>query len=56
MIFKIEITETLQKTVEIEADNEGDAFRIAKERYFKEVYVLDETNYIDTEMDLIEDD
>ena len=43
-IYKIEIEELLQRVVEIEAENVNEAIRIAKEKYRKEEYVLDEND------------
>lgn len=53
--YKVEITETLQKIVEIEADSLDDAIAITKEKYFNEEIVLDETNYIDTEIEIFDE-
>ena len=47
--FKLEITETLQKVVEIEAEDINKALQILKQHYYDEEYVLDETNYISTD-------
>ena len=44
-IYKIEIEELLQRVVEIEAENVNEAVRIAKEKYRKEEYVLDENDF-----------
>ena len=44
-IYKIEIEELLQRVVEIEAENVNEAIRIAKEKYRKEEYVLDENDF-----------
>jgi len=51
-IFKIEITETLQKQVEVEADTEEDAIFKIRNQYCQSNIVLDETNYKDTQFDL----
>ena len=51
-IFKIEITETLQKQVEVEADTEEDAISKIRNQYYQSNIVLDESNYIDTQFDL----
>lgn len=53
--YRIEITETLQKTIEIEASSDDEAINIVKSLYNKEEIVLDEKNYIDTEFNIIED-
>lgn len=44
-IYKIEIEELLQRVVEIEIENVNEAIRIAKEKYRKEEYVLDENDF-----------
>ena len=44
-IYKIEIEELLQRVVEIKAENVNEAIRIAKEKYRKEEYVLDENDF-----------
>ena len=44
-IYKIEIEELLQRVVEIEEENVNEAIRIAKEKYRKEEYVLDENDF-----------
>ena len=44
-IYKIEIEELLQRVVEIESENVNEAIRIAKEKYRKEEYVLDENDF-----------
>ena len=48
--FTIEITETLQRQIEIEAETCLDAERIAKQMYRNEEIVLNENDYIDTEI------
>ena len=53
MNFKVEITETLQKIVEIDADNEEAAIKMAKHLYRNEEIVLDYSDYVDTEIDII---
>ena len=45
-IFKTEITETLQRTIEVEAENEGDALRKVKEMYKNEEIVLDSSDFV----------
>ena len=51
--YKFEITETLQKQVEIEADSFDEAYRKLKKSYRNEEIVLDSNDYIDTEFKLI---
>lgn len=54
MKYKIEITETLQKTIEIEADNTEDALSIVVRKYKDSEIILDDTSYIDTEFKVVE--
>ena len=51
--YKFEITEILQKQVEIEADSFDEAYRKLKKSYRNEEIVLDSNDYIDTEFKLI---
>jgi len=52
--YNVEITETLQKTVKIMAESEEDAIEKAKESYYAEEIVLDDSAYIDTEYKIVE--
>ena len=52
MEYKIEITETLQRVVTIEAADEKEALAITKKLYRDEEIVLDSSDYIDTEIDV----
>ncbi len=54
-IFKIEITETLQMQIEVKADSEEDAILNIRNQYYKSDIVLDESNYIDTQFDIIQE-
>lgn len=54
MKIKIEITETLQKTIEIEADNVSDAISKVKNLYRKEDILLDSNDYVSTEIKVVE--
>jgi hypothetical protein len=54
MKIKVEITETLQKTIEIEADNIEDALSIVIRKYKDSEIILDDTSYIDTEFKVVE--
>ena len=49
-IFKTEITETLQRTIEVEADNEGNALQKVKEMYKNEEIVLDSSDFVGVEI------
>lgn len=53
MKYKIEFTETLQKTIEIETCSDVEALKLAKEKYYSEEIILDETNFIDVEINII---
>ena len=54
--FTVEITETLQRQVEVEAEDEFEAEDIVREMYRNEEIVLDAGDYIDTEFEVLEDD
>ena len=54
MKYKIEITETLQKTIEVDACDESEAIIKVKKLYRKEEIILDDTAYIDTEFKVVE--
>ena len=43
MKYSVEITETLQRVVEVEADGAADAERIASDKYRQGQIVLDDT-------------
>ena len=47
-IFKIEITETLQKVIEVSASSLDEALEIIKNKYNNEDIVLDSNDYVDT--------
>lgn len=47
MKFSIEITETLQRVVEVEADDAADAERIVSDKYRQGQIVLDDTCCVD---------
>ena len=53
MKTKVEITETFQKTIEVEADTLELALLIVKEKYNNSEIILDETSYIDTEFKVV---
>ena len=53
MKYIIEITETLQKQIEVEAQNESEAISLVKENYKHEEIILSEEDFIDYEIDII---
>ena len=53
--FKIEIIETLARTVKVIADSTEDAILKAKVLYKDEVIILDNNDYIDTTIELFDD-
>ena len=55
-MFKAEITETLQRTVEIDADaeDEGAALIAAKRQYREEQFVLDSSDFISTDFSIVD--
>lgn len=52
--YRVEITETLQYQEVIEAENEQEAIRKMKEKYENQDIILDESNYVSTEFDVLE--
>lgn len=52
--YKIEITETLQKQIEVEASSKEEAIKKTKEQYQNQEIVLNENDYVDTEYSYIE--
>ena len=54
MKLKVEITEILQKTVEVEANDFNEALLLIKNKYKNEEIVLDDTNYIDAEFKVVD--
>lgn len=55
MKYKVEITEALQRTVEVEAKDEGKAYQIVKDMYRNEKIVLSADDYIDTKIEVLSD-
>ncbi|MBK9246969.1 MAG: DpnD/PcfM family protein [Ignavibacteria bacterium] len=53
--FKIEVIETLSRTIEIEANSMDEAYSKVREMYRDEEIVLDSDDYIDTEFIEIEE-
>lgn len=53
MKFTIEITETLQRIIEIEAESKEEAYDICKIKYRNEEIVLDAGDYIDTKISIL---
>ncbi len=53
--FKIEIIETLSRTVKVQADSIEDAITKTHKLYRNEKIVLDENDYIDTSIELYDD-
>ena len=45
--YKVEITETLQKIIEVEADNKEDAMHKVMKMYKNSEVILDENDFID---------
>ena len=46
--YKIEITETLQRQIEVEASSKEEALKKIKEQYQNQEIVLNENDYVDT--------
>ena len=54
--YEVVVTETLQRTITINADNEGEALDKVQEMYDNEDIVLSADDYQDTEIEVVEDD
>ena len=53
MKYQVEITETLQKTVEVEAENESEAISEVEGQYYSGEIELDSSDFIDTKFEII---
>ena len=55
MKYKVEITETLKKIVEVEAESAAAARQIVNDRYHdaEDDYILTDANYYDTEFEVL---
>lgn len=53
--YLIEITETLQKQIEVQANSREEAEQKIREQYRNEEIVLDDTNYVDTEFTVLKE-
>ena len=51
--YKVEIKETLQRVIEVQAQSAKDAIELIRQKYKKEEIVLSENDYISTEIDLL---
>ena len=53
--YKVEITETLKKIVEVEAESAAAARQIVNDRYHdtEDEYILTDANYYDTEFEVL---
>lgn len=54
--FKIEVQETLARVIEIEANNESEAFEMVENMYHNEEIVLDSIDYVGTDFNLLEEE
>lgn len=54
--YYVEITETLQKVVEVEAESEEEAVDKVHVDYINENIVLDEKCWVDTKVDIYKED
>ena len=57
MTFKVRITETLEKVVEIDANNEREALQIADCNYrsAQDEYILTSDNFTDTKFEVVKE-
>ena len=54
MKFLFEVTETLSRTVEIEADSQAEAYQKGRAKYKNSEIVLDETDFVDVDFKTLE--
>ncbi len=54
IIYKFEITETLQKTIIIQAENEKEAYKLISDKYKDGEIVLNADDFIDKEIILLD--
>lgn len=54
--FTVEVTETLQRRVEVEAEDEKDALIVARHMYRDEEIVLDSNDYVGVEITVVDDE
>lgn len=52
--YKVEITETLQRTVEVKASSSGEAIEKVKELYRNEDIVLDYNDFMGNEFEIVD--
>ena len=50
--YKVEITETLSRIIEVEVENKDSAVTKIKDFYKKEEIVLDSNDYLDTKIEI----
>lgn len=55
MNYKVEIKETLSRIINLEADSEEEAILKAKTEYKNQNIILDDNDYIDTEINIYEE-
>ena len=53
--YKVEITETLSRIIEVEAENEDGAVSKINDFYKQEKIVLDSNDYLDTKIEIYEE-
>ncbi|MCW6660008.1 DpnD/PcfM family protein [Aerococcaceae bacterium NML191292] len=51
--YKVEITETLSRVVEVNANSSDEAINIVRQLYEEREIVLDSSDYLETEIDLM---
>ena len=52
MKYNVIVTEILEKTIEIEAENKANAINIARDKYNKEEVILTADDLADTQFDI----
>lgn len=54
--YTVEITETLQKRIEVEAANRTEALSIANKKYIDTDIILDDTALVDYNIDVVKEE
>ncbi|MGE5495547.1 MAG: DpnD/PcfM family protein [Burkholderiales bacterium] len=50
--YSVEITETLQRVIDVDADSPDDAIEKVRKQYLNQEIVLDSSDYVDTDISL----
>lgn len=54
--YKVEITETLQRTIRIKANSEDEAYHKVKQMHRDELIILNDDDFIEVEFEVLENE